>query len=312
MKRRTAICLGLLILAAVAGLVFLVLPHVARAEVPDSGAVPTVSVPESVAIGTYNIQAFGLTKLGRPNTLEALATVGSRFDVLALQEIGSNASTAREETCEAVIAGYVERLNALVGPSAYTYVRADQFAIVYRADLFELLSWESYSGSASFAYPPLAAHLRVRDAPFDFVIVSLHVRPTAAAAEIASLDDVALQFSERFNERDVMMLGDFNADGAYYEEGEGASLEGFPITSFITVVPNDADTTVGEAAYAYDRIQLSADLARDWTGRWSVVRPGEFINVTVLEGSAGNAGTEAALSDHYPVGAWFYTQRDDD
>ncbi len=271
-----------------------------------------LTAPESVVIGSYNVQAFGPAKIGRPNTRAALARVASRFDLLALQEVGSNASTASDATCEAVMAAFVESLDAVAGQPKYAYVRADQFAIVYRQDLFELLAWEPYSGSESFAYPPLAAHLRVRGAPFDFVIVSVHIRPGAAAAEISSLRAAAQRFSERFAERDVMLVGDFNADGSYYEEGEGGFLAGFLPNSFITVVPNDADTTVAEGDNAYDRIQLTAAMIEDWTGSWSVVRPADLIDVSICEGPPSVAGTEAALSDHYPVRAEFWTQRDED
>ncbi len=283
----------------------------AAEEVPT--ATETVpATPESVLVGSYNIQAFGPAKLARENTRAALALVSSRFDLLAIQEVGSNASTASDATCEAVMAAFVESLDAAAGEPRYAYVRDDQFAIVYRRDFFELLDWEPYSGDGAFAYPPLAAHLRVRGAPFDFVIVSVHIRPGAATAEIGALISAASAFVERFGERDVMLVGDFNADGSYYAEGEGGSLAGFHPDSFVTVVPNDADTTAAEGENAYDRIQLTAALAEDWTGSWSILRPADITDVSICEGPPSTAGTEAALSDHYPVSAEFWTQRDSD
>jgi endonuclease/exonuclease/phosphatase family metal-dependent hydrolase len=312
MKRR--LVLGFVIAAVLLAAGIFVLagfasPAAVQQEPPV--AAPVATAPQTVGIGSYNIQSFGPTKVGRPNTFAALAAVASRFDVLAVQEVGSNGTPA-DATAEQVMTAYVDRLNSLVAPASYAYVRANQFAILYRADLFELVSWGSYSGGETFAYPPLAAYLRVRGAPLDFVIVSVHVRPSEAKSEIAALRKAAGELSARFSESDVILLGDFNADGSYYDEGAGPLLSGFPDGEFFTVVPNDADTTVGEETYAYDRMELSAAMSEDWLGSWSVLHPADFVDISVCEGSTLNAGTEAALSDHYPIRAEFSTASDDD
>lgn len=313
MKRRVVlgfVIAAVLVAAGIFVLVGFASPTTVQQVVPAAAEV-TPAPPETVGIGTYNIQSFGPTKVGRPNTFAALAAVASRFDVLAVQEVGSNGTPA-DATAERVMAAYADRLNSIVSPASYAYVRANQFAILYRADLFELVSWGSYSGGETFAYPPLAAYLRVRGAPLDFVIVSVHVRPSEAKSEIAALRVAAGELAARFSESDVILLGDFNADGAYYDEGTGAFLSGFPEGDFFTVVPNDADTTVGEDSYAYDRMELSAAMSEDWLGSWSVLRPADFVDISVCEGASLSAGTEAALSDHYPIRAEFSTTRDDD
>ena len=314
MKRRIPIIVAaVLLFAAAAVIAYLYLGVPERGPADTAGAAPAAeAAPDSLRIATYNIQAFGRTKLARTGTLTALARIGSSFDVLAVQEIGSNGSTANDETAEAVMAGYVSRMNEVSGAEVYGYVRADQFGAAYRTDRLSVADWALYSGPEEFAYPPLIVLFRAIGAPLDFVLVIAHVRPSLAELEIPALARAMEEIAAAHAERDVLCVGDFNADGAYYDEGAGPLLAGFPETDFISVVPNDADTTVASGALAYDRMVLARSLAEDFTGNWAVLRPGDLWDLSACEGPAGRAGTESALSDHYPVWAEFHTRRDTD
>lgn len=277
------------------------------AEGPAGGSVPAV-----VRIGAYNIQIFGKTKASRPNTLGALARVGASFDAMTVEEVGSNGSTATEETCQEVMSTYVEKIREVSGGAPYAFVRGDQFAVVYRSDRFQVEGWNVYDGPARISYPPLIVYFQTRDAPFDFILVVVHTRPSRAAEEIAALKEVIVEASKRYGESDVICLGDYNADGDYYSEGQGEVLSGFDSSSYISVIPNDADTTVAKGSKAYDRMILTADLSEDYDGVWNVLRPGSLWDLSACEGGTESAGTEAALSDHYPIWAEFRTQADDD
>jgi endonuclease/exonuclease/phosphatase family metal-dependent hydrolase len=143
-------------------------------------------------------------------------------------------------------------------------------------------------------------------------MITVHTRPSLAKAEIpyiaAAMDEVAAALGET----DVLCAGDFNADGGYYDEGPGPELAGFPSARFVSVVPNDADTTVAAESLAYDRMELSASMAGDYAGSWGVIRPGGLYDLSACEGTGSSAGTERALSDHYPIWAEFSTTADRD
>ncbi|GAB1484713.1 hypothetical protein MASR2M78_35310 [Treponema sp.] len=272
----------------------------------------SAEAPEYLRIGTYNIQSFGRTKLARKETLTALSHIALHFDVLALQEIGSNASSASEASCQDVMEGYVARINELSGNNLYSFVRGDQFAVVYRKDRVQVGAWELYAGRESFAYSPLMVYLKTLEAPFDFILVSIHIRPSLASTEIPSLAKLALEAADLFDEKDVILAGDYNADGSYYDEGAGSFLTGFPSVQFISVVGNGTDTSVGAASNSYDRMQLTVSMIEDYADSWTVLHPAQFLDVSLLEGPPTLAGTEGALSDHYPIQAYFYTQKDSD
>jgi deoxyribonuclease-1/deoxyribonuclease-1-like protein len=310
MKRPASIALvSILVLALALGAILLFLPRT-----PAIPAAPTVatSAPELIKVGSYNLAIFGSTKLARPGTLGILARIASGYDLLAVQEVGSNASSASDETCEAVMSAFVARIDQEAGAPVYAFARSNQYAFIYRQDRLELRSSGPYEGREAFTYRPLVAVFQVKGRPLDFAVLTIHTRPSLAKAEIPALARAMDELALSLGEKDVLCLGDFNADGSYYPEGEGQTLSGFPAGRYLTLIPNEADTTVAEDSLAYDRMEASLDLREDWAGTWGVIRPASVWDLSACEGGAESAGTERALSDHYPVWAEFSTLRDSD
>lgn len=268
--------------------------------------------PETIRVGSYNLAIFGSTKVARKATLAVLARIAETYDLLAVQEVGSNASTADGATCEAVLEAFVARINEDAGSGAYAFVRGDQYAFIYRQDRLVATKAGLYEGREAFTYRPLLAYFQVRGRPLDFVALTVHTRPGLAKAEVPALARAMDEVAASLGEADVLCLGDLNADGSYYAEGPGQALAGFPEARYATLIPNEADTTVASASLAYDRMEASSSLREDWAGTWGVVRPGELWDLSACEGGADSAGTERALSDHYPVWAELSALRDTD
>jgi endonuclease/exonuclease/phosphatase family metal-dependent hydrolase len=244
--------------------------------------------------------------------MSALGSIVARFDLVALQEVGSNDSSASDGSCVEALSALVERASAASGGAPFAYVRGSQYAFVYRADRLEAEALPALAAGAGMSYPPLAARFGAVGRPLDFVMITSHTRPSLAAAEIPALAAAMDEAAASSGESDVVCAGDLNADGDYYDEGDGPGLSGFPAPRFATVVPNDADTTVASGSLAYDRIELSSSMSRDWTGGWGVLRPSEILDLSSCEGTKTTAGTERALSDHYPVWAELSTTADRD
>jgi endonuclease/exonuclease/phosphatase family metal-dependent hydrolase len=268
--------------------------------------------PARIRVASYNMAILGPSKAAKPAVMGVLARIAAGFDLVAMQEVGSNASTASDEACAEAMDAFVAGADAVAGGDLFSYVRSGQYALLYRKDRLEVKSFEQYSGSRAFAYPPLVAYFQVRGRPLDFAMMTIHTRPSRASEEIpaiaVAMDEVAADLAEA----DVVCAGDFNADGEYYPEGDGQALAGFPAGRFLTVIPNEADTTVAKEALAYDRMELSSAMAGDYAGSWGVLRPGDSYDLSACEGPGGSAGTERALSDHYPIWAEFSTTADRD
>lgn len=268
--------------------------------------------PAAIKVGSYNMAMFGKTKAARSGTMAVLAKIAAGFDLLAMQEVGSNGSTASDEACVQVMDAFAAEVDEAAGGDYYAYVRGDQYAFLYRKDRLELKSSKLYDGPQSFTYEPLVAYFQVIGRPLDFAAITAHTRPSLARSEIPALAAAMDETAAALGEPDILCAGDFNADGSYYAEGEGPSLAGFPASRYLSVVPNDADTTVASASLAYDRIELSSSMAGDWKGSWGVLKPAEAYDLSSCEGSETSSGTERALSDHYPVWAELSTTADRD
>lgn len=307
MKGRRVLVLAsliLLVLSLALGGIFLFLP-----KAQGQGA-------DTIRVGSYNLAIFGQTKLGRPETLAVLAKIVEGYDLLAVQEVGSNASMASDATCQAIMEAFVARINTDPGVGDYAFVRGNQYAFIYRQDRLELKFSGPYEGREAFTYLPLVALFQVKDRPLDFAALTIHTRPSLAKAEIPALARAMEEVAATLGEADVLCLGDFNADGSYYPEGQGPALAGFPPERYATLIPNEADTTVAADSLAYDRMEASLSLGEDWMGTWGVIKPGMLWDLSALESgtssTTGSAGKERALSDHYPVWAEFSSLKDSD
>lgn len=256
---------------------------------------------EPVRVASFNLQIFGETKESRPRLMHALGEIVNQFDVIAFQEIGSNGSKASDAEC-AKLAGSIARVaDSVAGVHGrWAFVNGDQYAIVYRADKFDLVASGEYSGTQTFTYRPLEARLKAKTGSLDFVLMTVHTRPDLAEVEIPMLRTAMMEACVKYGTDMVACVGDYNADGKFYLKGLGYNLRGFD--GYVTVIPNGADTTVSpNTNCAYDRIELTPALGKRFTKTYGVLIPSQFMDVSSVEGPADKKGTDSAISDHYPV-----------
>lgn len=261
-----------------------------------------------IRVATFNIQIFGPTKVGRPNVLKTLAQIATRYDVIAIQEVGSNGNP-NDSTATYVMNAYVNRINQIAGPGAYSYVRGHQYAFVYKNSTIQKKGAGLYYGWKTFTYRPLQAYFKCKNGNFDFSLITIHTSPSKATTEIGYMKTAMYETYQRFGDWDVIALGDFNADGSYYNAGSnGASLNGWSTSTYKTIIKNGTDTTVSPYNnYTYDRIQAYAWVGSQYSGYKGVLKFANYYNISSLEGTSSTAGTEKALSDHYTCWAEFYT-----
>jgi endonuclease/exonuclease/phosphatase family metal-dependent hydrolase len=254
---------------------------------------------ETLRIVSFNIRTFGAAKMGRPELAELLADILSRAGIAAVQELRS-AAIEPLELFMSYLPGYGCALGPREGRSAYK----EQFLVVYDREKISLLGMEAYPDPEdAFERNPLGLYFKAVDG-FDFILINNHVKPGDAPREIAALEEAAAWFGGLWGDPDLVILGDLNADGAYYDEAE---LEGiFPYDRYSILITNDYDTTVAESGNTYDRIIISAAAREDYAGFSGVWR---FAELYDLE---SRGIEERELSDHYPVWADFYTGPDTD
>ncbi len=283
---------------------------------------PTVPASEKIRIASFNLEVFGPTKAGNAALLAVDARIMRHFDIVAVQEIRDSSGTALPALLSAINAdgGHYD---AVVGPRLGRTSSKEQYAF-----LFNTLTISPEPGSYTFdddmdgngvndvddatLHPgvdlyerePLVAEFKVTAGNFDFTLIDIHTKPEQAAAEIGHLPVVMADAKTRLGEEDVICLGDYNADGSYFDEDGYQSV--FPSTLYNWLIPNSVDTTVASSSNTYDRIVTTKSADEDFGGTASVYYYDQA-------GDLGSSGLTAGdISDHYPVWAEFWVGRDTD
>jgi endonuclease/exonuclease/phosphatase family metal-dependent hydrolase len=265
---------------------------------------------------SFNIQIFGVAKMAKPQVAYILADIVSQADITAIQEVRS----AAVEPVERFMALLPEistggggaspqsaplpKYSYALGPREGRSSSKEQFLVIYDNQKFTLLGMETYPDPEDlFERNPLGLYFKTKGS-FDFILISNHIKPGDAAQEINALDGVVTWFGDLWDESDTLILGDFNADGIYYDETELAGV--FPEERYSLLITNDYDTTVAPSDNTYDRIIITTSAREDYAGASGVWRFEELYDLESL------GVKDRELSDHYPVWADFYLNRDTD
>ncbi len=281
-------------------------PSPASTWTPTLTPTPVSPITRTIRIATFNIQVFGKTKRQKDHVMDILERICREFDVVLVQEIRD----AKEETAPY----YLQRINEMEGPK-YKYIRSERlgrssskeaYAYFYNTETVGFIEDSDYVYNDTddvFEREPYIASFRSGN--FDFTLVGIHVKPDDAYSEISNLAVVihSLQ-SDDPNEKDIIVMGDFNADGSYFDEDDISNP--FKTSQFYWVIDNDMDTMT-KTDWTYDRMVLT-----DATYSHEYIE--DSIGVFYFDSAYGidNETLVWEVSDHYPVYAEFETSLMDD
>lgn len=259
--------------------------------------------PRTIRIAAFNIQVFGTHKAGNPSVMTVLSRIAWEFDVLAVQEFRDETGRAPEIFLEWINRDARARYAMVAGPRLGRSDSKEQYVIYYRTNVVTFVDSFTVSNRGNrFERPPLVARFAARE--FDFRLVVAHIKPEDAARELAALARVADQVVDS-SERDVILLGDFNADCGYFNENDDRHPLRAP--RFHWVIGNEARTAV-RSGCTYDRIVLLE-------GTYGYEYVPNSARVFRFDSAFGirRGATVRAVSDHFPIFAEFtITGPDDD
>ncbi|MEC8266513.1 MAG: endonuclease/exonuclease/phosphatase family protein [Candidatus Thermoplasmatota archaeon] len=282
-----------------------------RILIEENATVVELDRSEVARIASFNIKVFGDTKMSNATVVAELVDLFQAYDMVAVQEI--------KDIDEEVPYLFLDELNGIAGQgnvsnqtlnwsmvlSERTGQQEDdkhsqeQYAYYFRPTVFRSLdNGTLYDDSTndSFQREPFMASFMLldpsgADTGTDLVIVNVHTKPTLAVEEMSALGDVHAWGQANYSDDDdYIILGDFNGDCSYASYNELIELS-IASENYTWLIPDDADTTVGNSRCAYDRIVAASTLDNRLTGTWG-------IDERISSG---------AVSDHKPV--WFDVQR---
>jgi endonuclease/exonuclease/phosphatase family metal-dependent hydrolase len=285
-----------------AGQSFERIPPLPPAEGGESTPAPDVTL-DALRVYSFNIQIFGDSKMKKPEVVQVLVDIVSQADVAAIQEVRS----LSDEPVKAFMAQLDPKYGYVLGPREGRTASKEQYWVIYDTDKLEVKDRAVFDDvEDGFQRNPMAVYFQTK-AGFDFILINNHIQPSSAADEIDLLPEVVAYFQDKWNEEDVMVVGDFNADGSYYNEDNLINV--FPESDYLIILTNEYDTTVagnGDDATTYDRFIITNSAREDYTGAFGVVYYDKMYDFAAL-------GIEPKhISDHFPIWAEFWVDRDTD
>jgi len=259
---------------------------------------------ETITIAAFNIQILGKTKREKAEVMDILALTVREFDVVLVQEI--------RDISETTAPIFLDIINDLDGPE-YAFIRSERlgrstskeaYAYFYNTHTVSYLEGTAHVWDDEddiFEREPYIASFIA--GKFDFTLVGIHAKPDDAVNEIASLTLVFDSIKAGQLEQDIIAMGDFNADGSYYDEDDDTQ----PLRDFLYrwTVSNEVDTMT-KTDWTYDRIVMldstySSEYVMDSTAVYY------FNQIHGL-----NQSFTEDVSDHFPVFAEFRVDGPDD
>ncbi len=258
--------------------------------------------PQVISIASFNIQVFGQSKIKKPEVMDIIAKIIKKYDVVAIQEIRS-----KEQN---VIPALLNLVND--EDTKYDYVISErlgrtsskeQYAFVYNPKTVTLIPDSTYvvdDPDDVFEREPFVSYFKSGN--FDFKIVNNHIKPGDVSNELKHLAVVINDIYDSSAEKDIIVVGDMNADGSYFNEDNLVVI----LPLWVQLIGNDKDTTVAVSDNTYDRMMTCDTTSSvEYTGTSGVFRWDNEYGITDI-------GFVKKVSDHYPVYAEFRVDLEDD
>lgn len=281
---------------------------------------------DTLKIASFNIQIFGKTKSAKPEVMDTIVSIISNYDFIAIQEVKDKSGITIPRLLNALnLSGngnYKTLLSERTGKQSDDESSQEQYLYVY--DSTKIIAYDSLTINYSFINTdkslnlstgvyndkldhfqrePYIAYFSTLDSSFKFSILNIHTRPEAAFEEVDALLGIGVEMNNFYRYitastgsldsdshgflKNIIMLGDYNADCSYVSDSELDILKAkYP--SLHWLIPEDIETNISpNSKCTYDRMVVTKDMIGHLTGKFGVDR----------------SFTTKEVSDHYPI--WY-------
>ncbi len=263
-----------------------------------------------ITIASFNIRFFDqgpdfknrLSKHREERPMQIISEIIPQYDIVAVQEVLDDIDFV--DLVDRINENQEDQFAYVMSEAIGSWRYKEHYCFAYNTATIAYTGESFVWGDENnlFAREPFAAQFQAGN--FDFVLVNIHTKPDNAKYEIPALEQVLLDVDEEFsNDNDVIVIGDFNADGDYFSERIQTGIRDKDIYTW--AIPDDFDTNVSGSDRTYDRIVFQrSSTDEDFEGTVGVFRFDEIFNL--------NYENAMKVSDHFPVWATFYIDKDTD
>uniref|UniRef100_A0A667XJI7 Deoxyribonuclease n=1 Tax=Myripristis murdjan TaxID=586833 RepID=A0A667XJI7_9TELE len=212
-------------------------------------------------VASFNIQKFGKNKVSDPDTLNILVKIIRRYDIIVILEVVDVSGESVKTLLDALNTQhhYTLKISSRLGRTRYK----EQFMFLYRDDLVDLVGSYQFDDQATekediFARDPYILRFTCLNTVLkDLVMIPVHTKPEDSEKELDELYDVFQHVKRKWKTDNMMILGDFNADGSYVSQRDMKDIRIRSDKNFHWLIGDDVDTTASTGNnHSYDRIVI--------------------------------------------------------
>ncbi|XP_040926871.1 deoxyribonuclease gamma [Betta splendens] len=254
-------------------------------------------------IASFNIQRFGKNKVEDPKILDVLIKTVSQYDIILILEVVDSTAESVQTFLDALnksneAAPYTKKLSRRLGQKTYK----EQFLFLYRDAVVKLDDSYQFDDVATkgkdvFQRDPFILKFTCHKSVLkDLVLIPVHTKPEGSEKELDELYDVTSYIMDKWKTKNIMILGDFNADGAFVTKKEMKAIRIRTDKNFHWLIEDDVDTTASDKNdNTYDRIVVYGD------DLFKAVVPNSAKSFNFQKAFKLTNEQALKVSDHYPV-----------
>ncbi|XP_035518727.1 deoxyribonuclease-1-like [Morone saxatilis] len=257
-------------------------------------------------IASFNIQKFGKNKVSDPDILNILVKVTTHTHTHTMTCFFTCKTVANDSVKILLDAlnksnrthHYTLKISSRLGRKQYK----EQFMFLYRDDMVDFVESYQYDDQMTesgdvFARDPYILRFRCLNTVLkDLVMIPVHTKPDDSEKELDELYDVFQDVKKKWRTDNVMILGDFNADGLYVSKKEMKGIRIRSDKNFHWLIGDDVDTTASNRNdHTYDRIVVYGD------DMLQAVVPNSAKPFNFQKAYGLSEEQALKVSDHYPV-----------
>nr|XP_020443449.1 deoxyribonuclease-1-like isoform X2 [Monopterus albus] len=210
-------------------------------------------------IAAFNAKKLGMKKVNDEFVMRYLVKILSRYSVVVVLEVVDKDDDAMNILLDELNSNGHD-YNKICSPELGRGTYKEKFVCFYRENEVTLVDQYQYEDDQAgdedaFAREPFILHFNCSTAVVkDMVLIPVHTKPQDAWKELDELHDVVEFIKERWGIKNIIILGDFNADGRYLSKKEKKMIR-ICSPCYHWLIDDDVDTTASNSNdHTYDRI----------------------------------------------------------
>uniref|UniRef100_A0A3P8RN78 Deoxyribonuclease n=1 Tax=Amphiprion percula TaxID=161767 RepID=A0A3P8RN78_AMPPE len=262
-------------------------------------------------VAAFNAKNLGQKKVTDKNVIHYLTKIMSRYSVVVILEVVDKSGKAMKKLLQELnsTADNRQRPYSMISSRQLgrdTY--KEQFVCFYREEELKLKACHQYEDNQAgdedaFAREPFILHF---SSVKNLVLIPVHTKPEDSEKELDELHDVVDAVRRKWKTDNIMILGDFNADGRYLSKKKKRDIR-INSAPYHWLIEDDVDTTTSnQNDNTYDRIVVYGQTMLN------AIVPGSAKPFNFQREFKLSDKNTLSISDHYPVEVELKTSQRDE